>query len=171
MAVKSLIQTVTVGAGGAASIEFTDIPQDGVDLVCLLSARLLVSNESGVYLRINGNTTTDYAFLKLLGQGSGTPLSSAVNYGGTTSLNLGALVGNNTANTFGSMSIRFSNYTSSANKAISVDAVTENNATLAYQQITAASFRGAGAITSLEFGIFSSYAEHTTASLYKIKYD
>jgi len=27
-----LVETVTVGAGGASSIEFTSIPQDGTDL-------------------------------------------------------------------------------------------------------------------------------------------
>ena len=35
----TLIETVEVGAGGASSIQFDSIPQDGIDLVIRMSAR------------------------------------------------------------------------------------------------------------------------------------
>ena len=57
MAVKSLIETVTVGSGGAASIEWTAINQDGQDLVIVLSSRNgeAVTNVSST-IQINGVT-------------------------------------------------------------------------------------------------------------------
>jgi hypothetical protein len=78
-----------------------------------------------------------------------------------------------TANTFGSASLTISNYTSSQNKSISSDSVSENNGTVGYQQIAAMSFTSSSAITSLTVVSYSTnnLLEYSTASLYKITAD
>lgn len=162
-----LIETVEVGAGGAASIEFTSIPQDGTDLVLKLSLRASVdyflclvsfntdgnTNLSGVELRGNGSSTTS--------ANGASAYTSLMNESTTT------------ANTFSNSEIYISNYTSSSAKSISQDEVTENNATDAYQFISAVLWDNNAAITSIKIdpAVFSGGAEfvqHSTASLYKV---
>ena len=73
-----LIETIEVGAGGAASIEFTSIPQDGVDLVLVLSTRMdRATDWYSLYARINDDSTTAYSRKALSGDGS--VVSSLVN--------------------------------------------------------------------------------------------
>ena len=51
------IQTVTVGSGGAATIEFTSIPQTYTDLKLVLSVRNSVDSVDGL-IEFNGSTTS-----------------------------------------------------------------------------------------------------------------
>ena len=171
MAVKSLIETVTVGAGGAASIEFTDIPQDGSDLVLVWSVRTVDNiTQSIMRLVLNGDTGSNYAWVRLWGTGS--TVSSSSGAAQTTILNGYAVGDDATANTFGNSSVYISNYSSSGTKSVSNESVTENNASTAYQFLGAGSYSG-GAVTSLLIRENSStnLAQYSTASLYKIKYD
>ena len=66
------ISTVTVGAGGSASIEFTGIPQIYTDLVIKTSVRTSGTNPTmNVYM--NGDTVVsggNNAFRSLYGDGS-----------------------------------------------------------------------------------------------------
>ena len=170
MAVKSLIETVTVGAGGAASIEFAAISQDGSDLVCLVSNRGS-TNTYSAGVRLNSVTSgSSYSGVDLQGNGS-SAYSSAFVPGYTSPIFQNRA--DTTANTFASSQIYISNYTSSTDKTISVESISENNATtLGYQRILAWSFSTSSAITNLKLvtnsGVFDQY---TTASLFKIKYD
>jgi hypothetical protein len=160
-----LVQTVTVGSGGASSIEFTSIPQDGTDLVLVISGRItaaVADTDSGI--RFNGQNLGTNRWL--IGNGStatsSSPYSNAIGpvyvQGSTT-----------TANTFSSSVYYISNYASNQNKSISFDNVTENNATAARQLIGAGSWASTNAITSISVDSGgSSYVQHTTASLYKI---
>jgi len=163
-----LIETIEVGSGGAASIEFTSIPQDGVDLVLKLSARSTGGGvRPNIKLTVNDDSTASQKWLRLNGTGS----SVATGENDTASYIIpGRISGSSsTANTFNSSSIYFSNYTSSNKKSISVDDVTENNATEAYQTLTAALTADDNPITSIELFLFSdSFDEYSTASLYKI---
>ena len=161
----TLIETVTVGSGGAASIEFTGIPQEaGADLVIVCSMRV-VDNDNGKIL-FNGDTSTAYTTTRLLGTGSA--VSSTV----STSESLffmGLTDQNYTANTFGSAEIRISNYTSSTNKSVSINAVTENNATFARQELGAGVYTTSSPITSLTLKANTTNTlEHSTASLYLV---
>lgn len=162
-----LIETIEVGAGGASSIEFTSIPQDGVDLVCVVSGR--IANGTIFNLTINSNTGSVYSQARLYGNGStvGTTKST-----GTPS-SVYAFVPNDstfTANTFSSNCLYFSNYTSNTNKAFSSDGTSENNATSAVAQILAGMVADTNPITSLKVFPLSSqtWVQYTTASLYKI---
>ena len=157
-----LIETISVGVGGVASIEFTGIPQDGVDLLVLLSAR---SDSQSIHLNLNGSAT-GFTGIRLTGTGSSV-ISSA------ETVNIGYVAYSpQTANTFGNASIYISNYTSSQHKSISIDSVNENNATAAVQNLNATTWANTSAITALWLGRSSfTLGQYTTASLYKITAD
>ena len=78
------IETVTVGSGGAASIEFTNIPQTYTDLMILYSSRS-AGNVTGSWSckwSFNG-ATTSYTTRGLFGDGSSASSSSTSDtYGG-----------------------------------------------------------------------------------------
>jgi len=105
----SLISTVTVGSGGAASIEFTGIPQTGQDLYLVSSIRTNNNGvESGVLCRFNGDTNTaNYSLKRLYGTGSTVATGSDANfYAGHASGNT------STTSTFGNSSLYLPNYSS-----------------------------------------------------------
>lgn len=160
----TLVSTVTVGSGGAASIEFTNIPQTGKDLLVVLSSRSSFESYPVVQLN-NDGTTSNYASRTL--QGNGASASSSTQ-GATGGILLGT-ISSTTSNTFGNIAIYISNYASTTNKSISADAVGEANATTAYQNITAGSYTTSSAVTSVKlFNNGDSLAQHSTASLYII---
>lgn len=159
-----LIQTVTVGSGGAASIEFTSIPQTFTDLYILFSVR----SDGSVYadatddLKVNLNgVTTNQSRRRLVGTGSGVETNTVAD-GTTSSVNA-------TANTFGSGSIYIPNYTSSNNKSASIDSVSENNATYARQNIAAYLWSQTAAVTSVQLDFdYGNLVQYSSASLYGV---
>jgi len=168
MAVKSLIETVTFDGSGASGVSFLNIPQDGSDLLLVVSVRTAEENFEG-NLNVGGaQVGTSNKALRLFGTGSAT---------GSDQYTLGSLPGQwvngntSTANTFSNGSYYISNYTSSSQKSVSMDSVTENNATGVKLGITAGLIDYAFPITSVEIGAGGSFQEYTTFSLYKIKYD
>lgn len=161
-----LIQTQTLGTA-AASVVFTSIPQDGTDLVLLGSVRTAraLANDN-VRLRFNSdNTEGNYTARVVYGNGSGVSSFTENSY-------IGDVNGNtSTADTFSSISIYTPNYTGSTTKSSSVDTVSENNATAAYQSLIARRWNNTAAITSMEIGFTATGANlvaGSTFSLYKI---
>ena len=132
----------------AASVTFDNIPQSGyTDLKVVVSARTSRSGnpEDEVFIRFNGSTT-GYSSRSLFGTGAAT----SSNTGGTAQINRTWTTANGaTSNTFGSMDIYIPNYRGSQNKSVSVDAVSENNATTAYAVLTAGLWSNSAAITSI----------------------
>lgn len=164
-----LIETITLGSS-AASIEFTSIPQDGTDLVLVLSGRI-TQNASywQMEMQFNGDTGSNYAWRSLYGDGSGSVASTNST---TTSIRVGYVQANSAsslANTFNSQQIVIPNYASSAAKSTSSESVTENNSTSTRAWLAAGSWTGTSAITSikLESAGFD-FMQYSTASLYKI---
>jgi hypothetical protein len=162
----TLVSTVTVGSGGAASIEFTSIPVTGKDLLVVLSGRLSTTN-GNVNATIN-NSTTGYSSRYL--RGSGSAVVSASASAQAAFFTEQALPGTGeTANTFSNNSFYFPNYASSTTKFFSVDTVTENNATEAYQVIQTGAWSGTDAISSIKLAAPSgTLIQYSTASLYII---
>ena len=157
------IETVTVGSGGQASIEFTNIPQTYTDLKLVLSGRSTFSYYYGqVYFN---NSTTGYSRRSLGGDGSA-PFSGSF----SNEYTLVVSRSNETASTFGNMEIYIPNYSStSTNKSFSVDGVTENNGTTAYAVMFAALWSNTAAITSIKLDPDSGdFAQYSTATLYGI---
>jgi hypothetical protein len=158
----TLIQTVTVGAGGAASIDFTSIPQTYTDLVVKVSVRQTTGSFPTLFFYFNG-LTTNRSFRSLYGTGS-----SAISSNGTDAI-AGLTTGSSeTANTFGSFDIYIPNYAGSTNKSASADGVSENNATTSYQFLVANLWSSTAAITSLTLLTGGTLAQHSSASLYGI---
>jgi hypothetical protein len=158
----ALISSVTVGAGGAASINFTSIPQTYTDLILVVSGRSTVSGVGDTAkIAINGSTAT---FTSKVLEGSGASVSSA-----NTTYQTGGIVGStSTTNTFSNFSIHLLNYTGATNKSWSVDSVTENNATTAYQDLVAGVWATTSAITSISLTLVvgPNFAQYSTAYLY-----
>jgi hypothetical protein len=160
-----LIETKTLGTAQAA-IEFTSIPQDGTDLVLLCSLR---NTTDGVHGKVTfNNSASGYSVRNLTGNGS-TASSESLS---TTQFYFNGLfaASSYTANTFSSAFITIPNYASSANKSVSVDNVTENNATASFQTITAGLWSNTSAITSVKIETYSAgtIATGSTISLYKV---
>jgi hypothetical protein len=162
----TLVSTVTVGSGGAASILFDNIPQSGKDLLLLISARR-ADNSGIISLQFNGDTAANYSNNRRL-RGDGSGVSSTDFSNENYSLHQAASNSTFTANTFGSGSIYISNYTSSVAKVTSSDGVSENNSTSADQMIWAGRWTGTSAISSITVGTYGggNMEQYSTASLY-----
>jgi hypothetical protein len=162
-----LIETIEVGSGGAASIEFTGIDQTGQDLVLLVSAR---NSDSGTSDNLNltfNSSSANLSRITLYGTGSASASQS-----GSDGAIIGGITSNGaTANTFGNTELRISNYAGATNKSWSSDAVSENNGALVRTSITAGLWSQTTAISSISVAGGYDFLEHTTASLFKIKYD
>jgi hypothetical protein len=157
------IASVTVGSGGASSIDFTSIPSTYTDLCIKLSTR---GTDTSGDLGIKLNTSTS-SFSRRVLRGNGSAASStnaSDNYIG------GLEPSNYTASTFANTEIYIPNYAGSNNKSISVDSVTENNATEAFAFFVASLWSNSAAITSVSLYPFSSgnIAQYSTATLYGI---
>jgi len=160
----TLISSVTVGAGGAANIQFTSIPATYTDLVLKFSIRgNRASVYDQVYLDINGGgTAPSTRYLS----GDGAAASS-----GTSSNQISLASGSTaTASTFGNGEVYIPNYAGSNQKSYSTDGVSENNGTTAYISSFASLWANTGAITSLSLTTNSgSILQYSTAYLYGIK--
>ena len=162
-----LVETIEVGAGGAASIEFTSIPQDGTDLLVKLSMR---GTNSAVFdqilMRINGSTST-YTIRGLVGDGS-SPSSDGTT--GLTGMKIGVGVGANaTANTFSNTEVYIPNYTGSTNKTILNTSSNDLNGSGGVIRRVGL-WRNTSAITSITITTLnaSTFSVGTTATLYGI---
>lgn len=171
MATYTLISSVTVGAGGAANMEFTSIPQTYTDLVVILSGRSNTARaQDGMYISIEFNGSTTNLSSKFLYTDGGTGTLVAASGNGSTSILSWNNPSSYTANTFGNTSWYIPNYTSSNNnKSVSLDSVTENNAVDALLTLTTGLWSNTAAITSIKLNPSpASFVQYSTAYLYGI---
>jgi len=162
------IASVTVGAGGAATMAFSSIPATYTDLVLMTSNRLTGSNPT-VNLQFNSDTTqTNYYRRILLHYGSG----ASVNYTNDQGGGGYATYSGYTASTFSNTSIYIPNYLSANQKTYSADSVAENNSASDYfSGIFAGLWTGTAAITGITIypADSTNWVQYTTATLYGIK--
>lgn len=118
------LQTVTVGAGGAASVTFSSIPQTYTDLVIKISAR---STDAGtvdvVKAQFISGSDANGSYRDIVGQGSttgSTTGSSYIRFGRITAAG-------STTSTFSTNEIYIPNYVGSNYKSYSVDLAREQN--------------------------------------------
>jgi hypothetical protein len=158
------IATVTVGAGSAATIDFSSIPSTYTDLCIKISAR---TNRASLADAINGalnGSSANFTYKLLEGDGA-----SAYSASGTTGLVGVATAATATASTFASAEFYVPNYAGSTNKSISVDSVIETNAVTAYADLNALLWSNTAAITSITLTpAFGSFVQYSTATLYGI---
>jgi len=165
----TLIETKTVGSGGAADIEFTSIPQTYTDLYLVCSLRMTeAGTDNWAMLTFNniGGTSNNAIFIR----GNG---STAVSSSGLNADFMRGVIANgatSTASTFASGSVYIPNYTSTTtNKSASIESAMENNATYGYLPLTAALVTNTAAVTSIKLVPFSgTWVQHSSASLYGI---
>ena len=156
-----LLETIAL-TQSASSVTFDNIPQTGyTDLKVVLSARCDAVN-TAVKIQFNGLTTnlsTRYLY------GSGSAALSANGNEIYAYANSSAY----TASSFGNSEIYIPNYTSSNIKSVSVDAVTENNATGADMALFAGLWNNTAAITSVALVSNSgNFVANSTFSLYGV---
>lgn len=159
-----LIQTITVGAGGAASVAFTSIPGTYTDLLLVSSLRSTsASNDLEMTLAFNGSTS-NFTSKYLFGNAPATTAASGSNafYHGDVN---GA---GSTASVFTSTSLYIPNYAGSTNKSYSVDNTMENNSAVSYPFFVAGLWSVTSAITSITITNASNFAQYSSASLYGI---
>lgn len=153
----------------AASVTFANIPQTGyTDLKVLMSTRgTNVSFIVGLNVFFNSNFTSgDYTTRRIYGSGSGI----GVDTGNVFSVL--ATASTATTNTFGNTEIYIPEYAlSGRSKTVSIEGVTENNATDAYQILSTRKWSGTSPITSITFqDLYESgqFVAGSTFSLYGI---
>jgi hypothetical protein len=159
----SKLATVTVGAGGSATIDFTNIPQNYKDLVLKISSRNTAANNYGT-ITFNGSSS-NFTRRILYGTGSSTASTTPNNAESLTINDSGT-----TASTFGNYEMYIPNYSGTTNKSFSVDSVTENNGAVAYQIIHAGLWSSVTGIVGLSISAAGgNLAQYSTATLYGIR--
>ena len=166
----NLIASSTVGAGGAASISFTNIPNTYTDLCLKVSLRTVVGGDWNDNLVKFNSSTANFLNKYIYGNGSNA-------YGGSNAyLGSGGYIGGapgstTTANTFSNGSIYITGYAGSNYKHYFSDNAAENNATTAYLHTIAGLWENTSAINSITLVTDNgqNYAQHSAAYLYGIK--
>lgn len=163
-----LIQHITVGSGGAASITFSSIPGGFTDLRLVISCRF-----AGATVSSNGRlkfNSVGSGYSERLLYGDGSTANSASQSGSSIRWSNHSSANSSTANTFGSAEIYIPNYLSDNYKSLSSESISENNATSAFQYINAGLWSNTSAITSIELTSDGGgdFLEHSSATLYGI---
>jgi hypothetical protein len=166
------IQTVTVGSGGSASIDFTSIPQTYTDLKIVLSARDNRTSAVNDFARLAFNSdTTNGNYTGILLYADGSAINSytftsaaAYRYGGEIN------GPSSTANCFSNNEIYIPNYRSSNNKSYSSENVVEMNSTTGLGTMAAGLWSNTAAITSISLTPANGtlFLEYTSATLYGV---
>jgi hypothetical protein len=161
-----LIERTELNAA-VSSVTFSNIPQTGyTDLKIVCSTRTDYAGFLDLNMFLNGNASSGYSWRRLNGDGGSATSTSSTSAGVIPSATLGTT---STANTFANTEIYIPNYTSTTSKSVSIDAVTENNATTSYQTFTAGLSTLSTAITSVSFGLGAgNFVANSTFSLYGI---
>ena len=148
----------------ASSIEFSNIPQDGSDLLVVGSFRFdRATRDTPVRMLLNGaGFTARNLFGYPTSVGSQSPTTNYIGWApGATS----------TANIFGNFSVLISNYTATGAKSFSVDIIQEDNQAGAFLTITAGLSSTTAAITTVAFSdeaIGANLVAGSSATLYKV---
>ena len=160
-----LLASQTVGAAGASSVTFSNIPQTGyTDLKVVASIRPVGAGGfgAGIYFN-NDQTSTRYTTRALRGDAT-----SAISFvGGATTYSYLGEHSSNTASTFGNVECYIPNYAGSNQKSFSIDAVGEKNTVEAYQVFNAGLYNQTTAISQITiYVVTSNIAQYSSFYLY-----
>jgi len=157
-----LLEKIVVGAAGASSVTFSNIPQTGyTDLVLKTSTRNSGSNVGNYSaFTIAGAYTPSGLFLR----GNGTVASAGNSQYGQMETGGAA-----TASSFSNTETYFPNYTSATYKPLTTDSVVENNATEGYDNFSTGLVSNNSAITSLTItAATGTFVQYSTFHLYGV---
>ena len=167
MATYKLINSVTVGSGGAANIEFTSIPQTYTDLLLKVTGR---TNKGDLYndisIRFNGSSS-DFTTLGLVSTATTkTSFTTSSPYVGS----INDTGGTGGSNLFSNNEIYIPNYTSSNYKSVFANSAVERNNTggneLGFYTTLWSQTAAITSITLVSVGY--TLAQYSTAYLYGI---
>lgn len=167
------IATVTVGSGGATSIEFNGIPQDYSHLQIRMIGRSTRSaTDDYIGLRMNRVLSSSYAYHAILGDGSSAKAQAGTSQTFIDVERLSAATA--LSNGFGAAIINILDYSSSSkNKTISAIGGYNNNSTqtinCGFSSGFLASTSAITSITLLAQSGTSNFSEYSTAALYGVK--
>jgi hypothetical protein len=166
------LSTVTVGASGAATIDFTSIPQTFTDLKLVTCLR---NNNASprTQIRVTFNSSTsNYSGKILRGYDNTTADSTTTSTSYFDAWRIPAATA--TTSVFSNDEIYIPNYTSSNYKSFSSDNVSETNVssgTTNYMSLNAGLWSNTAAITSISLTSdnATNFSQYSTATLYGIK--
>jgi hypothetical protein len=157
-----LLEKIVVGAAGAATVTFSNIPQTGyTDLVLKTSARNSGGNVGNYSaFTIAGAYTPSGLFFR----GNGSAASTGTSQYGQMETGGGAV-----ASSFSNTETYFPNYTSASYKSLSTDSIVGNNVTEGYNNLSAGVVSNTSAITSLTIAAATgTFVQHSTFYLYGV---
>lgn len=165
------IQTVTVGAGGAASIDFTSIPQTYQHLqIRVLGRSTAADNNNDLMLQVNADTAANYAWHSLVGTGSAAAASGLASQSLPYVAYRAFTAANATASIFGAAVIDVLDYSSTSKTKVfrALQGHDRNGAGIGGH--TSTLWNSTSAITSVKLTTSaSSFAQFSTAALYGLK--
>jgi hypothetical protein len=142
-----LIQAQTL-TSTAASVTFTNIPQNFTDLNLVISSRSNRAAVQDTFAVVFNDSASGYSYRRVYGDGTNAATDSDSGNGAlTTGYTQG---GNGTTNVFGSLELYIPNYTSSVNKSVSSQGTSENNATGSSISTVASLWSNTAAISSIK---------------------
>lgn len=168
----TLISTITVGAGGVASIDFTSVSSSFTDLMLTFSLRSTSTAGPAASANITFNGSATGYSEKLLYNNSSGGAASGSRTG--TFLDWSGLInaGLSTVNTFSNNQLYVPNYTSATNKMTSAECIQEEqSSTSGYwnHYITAGLWSNTSAINRITLtSSAGNFAQYSSASLYGI---
>ena len=157
-----LIEHADLSGGAQGTITFSSIPDTFTDLVLVYSLRNTNTNTYAT-LYFNG-VTTSFSQRELRGTG-GTGVTTQAN--NDSILRATVTPSGATAGIHSVSKITIPQYTSSFRKSFLVEAITENNAALAYQMIIAGKWT-TSAISSIQLTSPAQFAQYGSATLYGV---
>jgi hypothetical protein len=167
------IATTTVGAGGAASITFSSIPQTYTHLQIRGIGKwdTTANDISGIQWQLNGDTGSNYAYHYVRGSGSAVSATGVASQ--TNALSSSSMPTNNSSytNMFGAVVFDLLDYTNtSKNKTIrTLSGVDTNGGTYGYINFSSGLWMNTSAVTSVTVKLDGSMAQYSQFALYGIK--
>jgi hypothetical protein len=161
------LSSTTVGAGGSASITFSNIPQGYTDLAIKISSRTnRAADEDGLGLQIN-NLTSGYTYRVFAADGASiTSVTTAYNQTWVGRIQ-GATAG---SGIFSTTDVYIPDYSTFTPKSYYCESVTEKNATNGYMTFTGILQASSEPVTSITLsGLNATLQQHTTVVLYGVK--
>lgn len=170
--VMDSIQTVTIGAGGAASITFSSIPQtyQHLQLRCVLRNNSASTNTLDAYLRFNGDNGTNYASHAVAGTGASAFTTATTSTANPTAMMVSS--GGQLANSFGVNIVDILDYcTTGKNRVSRIMGGADMNGGSGYAVIYSTLWLNTAPVTSVTLATIggSSFVQFSTAALYGIK--
>lgn len=169
------IQTITVGAGGQSSLDFTSIPATYTDLAVWLCAKANNANfGKDIYLRFNGSSSTIYSYRSFYGYNNGSGNLKGTDQQQNQSYIYSGYVAGSAAtagtNTFGVSEFYIPDYTASTAHPVLIQSNPGTLTSTAYELDQVAGLaRINAAINQVSIFVTSNaFVQHTTATLYGI---